>query len=362
MQGQSTEVIERYDGYIPDFIESELEQLYGGRCANAEYFRINGGLEDVGAYRVARGDVPVVVLLYRRDRGTLWVLNQAIAIPRAEVERFVAHMFSAFRELRRIDFHAIATEATGLPYPSLALQSREDTVAELPGTVEEYEASLGKSTRHNLRRYGARLQRDHPDFRFSVVPREQIGREHLQMLQRLNRERLQDKGRPSTLDDAEMHKLRQLSARYGLVTLATIGGDAVGGMLSFVVGDGVSFRIIAHDPSYDDYSLGFIIYFMTICEAIRRGCRHMNFGWDYYPYKLRLGGQRRPLLMLSVYRSRFAYVRDGGSILMRALANARQQLALSVRRGALSGVRSARLLHALAGKLRRAFGRKMVSP
>lgn len=362
MHGQSTEVIERFDDYIPDFIESELEQLYCGRFANAEYFRIDGGLEGVGAYRVARGDAPVVVLLYRRDRGKLWVLNQAIAIPRAEVERFAAHMFSAFPELRRIDFHAIATEATGLSYPSLALQSREDTVAELPGTVEEYEASLGKSTRHNLRRYGARLKRDHPDFRFSVVPREQIGAEHLQMLQRLNRERLQDKRRPSTLDDAEMRKLRQLAARYGLVTLATIGGDAVGGMLSFVVGDGISFRIIAHDPSYDDYSLGFLIYFMTICEAIRLGCRQMNFGWDYYPYKIRLGGRSRPLMTLSVYRSRLAYALDAVGILMRSIAHGRQHLALSVRRASLSGVRSARVLHALAGKLRRAFGRKMVSP
>lgn len=362
MRADTSEVIEHYDGHVPAFIESELEQLYGGRFANAEYFRIHGGLDGAGAYRVVRGESPAVVLLYRRDHRKLWVLNQAIAIPRAEVERFASHMFSAFPQLRRIDFHAIATEPKGLSYPALALQSNEDTVAELPATVEEYEASLGKSTRHNLRRYGARLQRDHPDFRFSVVPREAIGSEQLQMLQRLNRERLQDKGCPSTLDDAEMHRLSQLAGRYGLVTLATIGGNAVGGMLSFVVGDGISFRIIAHDPSYDDYSLGFLIYFMTICEGIRRGCRHMNFGWDYYPYKIRLGGQRRPLTKLSVYRSRFAYGLDAPSILMRALAHGRQRLAISVRGAARSGVRSARWLHSLAGMLRRTFGRRMVLP
>lgn len=362
MQNEAAEVVERYDGYVPDFIESELERLYGGRFANAEYFRIYGGLDGVSVYRFVRGGASAVVLLYRRERGTLWVLNQAIEIPRAEVERFASHMFGAYPEVRRIDFHAVSSDPKGLPYPRLALPSRQDTVADLPASVEEYEASLGKSTRHNLRRYGARLQRDHPDFRFSVVPREAIDSEQLQMLQRLNRERLHDKGRSSTLDEAEMRSLQQLAARYGLVTLATIGGDAVGGMLSFVVGDGISFRIIAHDPSYDDYSLGFLIYFMTICEAIRRGCRHMNFGWDYYPYKIRLGGRSRPLLMLSVYRSRFAYALDAGSILMRVLANGRQQMALSVRRASLSGVRSARLLHALGGKLRRAFGRKMVSP
>lgn len=357
MDKEAAVAIDIYDGHVPSFIEDELEQLYGARYACVEYFRVYQGLEGVCAYRVACGGKPQVILLYQHRHHTLWVLNQAISIDAEQLQRFTECMFARHPQVRRIDFHSIDADASGLHWPKQCLLTREDTVAALPVSVDEYLASLGKSTRHNLRRYRERLLREHPGFELRVVPRQQIGSEHLHLLQMLNRERLDSKGRLSTIDDTELHRLRQLSARYGMVTLACIGDKVVGGMLCFIIGKGITFRIIAHDPSYDDYSLGFLIYFMTICEAIRQGCTQMNFGWDYYPYKLRLGGQRRRLAMLTLYRSRLAYAMDASSLLLRQASRLRQEMAAALREAAASGSPHARLVQALAGNARRLLHR-----
>ncbi len=357
MDKRVTDSIEVYDGHVPAFIEQELERLYHGRHSCIEYFRLYQGLEGVSVYRAARAGEPQVILLFRHDAGKLWVLNQAIPIDATQLQQFADTMFLRYPRVRRIDFHAIATEARSLSYPSQCLMAREDIVADLPATVYDYLTSLGKNTQRNLRRYRERLLRDHPGFAFGVVPRAEIGAEHLRTLQRLSCERLDGKGRTSTIDDTEFHRLRQLSAHYGLVTQARIGDQVVGGMLCFVIGDGISFRIIAHDPAWNDYSLGFLIYFMTICEAIRLGCTTMNFGWDHYPYKLRLGGHRRRLAMLTLYRSRLACVRDAGGLLARRVAQLRQDLVMSLRDSALSGSAGARWLQALAGSARRLLRR-----
>ena len=362
MNKGAAESIEIYDGEVPAFVEEELERLYGGRYACVEYFRVYQGLQGVSVYRLTRERKPAVILLYQHVRDRLWVLNQAIAIDTDELRRFSQSMFRVYPKVNRIDFHAVAIDASSLSYPHQTLIAREDTIAPLPATVDEYVASLGKSTRHNVRRYRERLLRDHPEFDLRVVPRDGIRAEHLRALQRLNRERLDDKGRASTIDETEFQRLQQLSARYGLVTLACIGDQIVGGMLCFVIGDGITFRIIAHDRAYDDYSLGFLIYFMTICEAIRLGCTQMNFGWDYYPYKVRLGGQRRKLAMLTLYRSRFAYARDAVGLLTRRAAQLRQDLAVSLREAALSGSRRAQWLHAIAGGARRLMQRGAAQP
>ncbi len=353
MDKEAAVAIDIYDGHVPSFIEDELEQLYGARYACVEYFRVYQGLDGVCAYRVACGGKPQVILLYQYRHHTLWVLNQAIRIDAAQLQRFAERMFARHPQVRRIDFHSIDADAGSLPWPKQCLITREDTVAALPATVDDYLASLGKSTRHNLRRYRERLLRDHPGFELRVVPREQIDGEHLRVLQHLNRERLDNKGRSSTIDEAEMYRLRQLSARYGLVTLACIGDKVVGGMLCFMIGKGITFRIIAHDPACDDYSLGFLIYFMTICEAIRQGCTQMNFGWDYYPYKLRLGGQRRRLAMLTLYRSRLAYAMDASSLLARQASRLKRDVVAALREAAASGSPHARFMQALAGNARR---------
>lgn len=360
MENQASVAIDIYDGQVPSFIEGELECLYGARHACVEYFRVYYGLDGICTYRAACEGEPRLILLYQQAHHTLWVLNQAIRIEPADLQRFARSMFSHYPRVRRIDLHAV--DADGAGYPSQRLVTREDMQAALPASVDDYVAGLGKNTRRNIRRYTRRLLRDHPGFEIRVVPRAQINNEHLRVLQRLSRERLAGKGLLSTLDETELHRLRQLSARYGLVTLACIGDRIVGGMLCLVIGNCVNFRIIAHDPEFDDYSLGFLICFTTTCEAIRQGCTQMNLGWGHYPYKLRLGGRRRSLAMLTLYRSRLAYAMDAAGLLARRSAQLRQQLALGLRSAAASGDTGARLMHALAGSLRRLWQRSAPQP
>ncbi len=360
MESQASVSIDIYDGQVPSFIEGELESLYGARHACVEYFRVYHGLDGVSTYRAAFDGEPRLILLYQQRHHILWALNQAIRIEPADLQGFAQAMFSRYPRVRRIDLHAV--DADGAGYPSQRLLMREDMEGTLPGDVDDYVAGLGKSTRHNIRRYTGRLMRDHPGFELRVVPRAQINSEHLRVLQRLSRERLAGKGQLSTLDETELHRLRQLSARYGLVTLAVIGDRIVGGMLCLVIGKCVNFRIIAHDPEYDDYSLGFLVYFMTICEAIRQGCTKMNFGWGHYPYKLQLGGRRRSLAMLTLYRSRLAYALDAVGLLARRAAQLREQFASGLHSAAASGKPHARFLHALAGSMRRLWQRSAAQP
>jgi hypothetical protein len=113
-----------------------------------------------------------------------------------------------------------------------------------------------------------------------------------------------DKNKVSGINEGEVDRILALVKECGgLVGIATIDGRVCGGLINYRVGTNYFMPVIAHDPEYNDYRLGTICCYLTICECITRGGKEFHFLWGREEYKSRFLGIQRDLDTLNVYRS-----------------------------------------------------------
>jgi hypothetical protein len=235
------------------------------------------------------------------------VLNQAVQVDAELAElinEFATFMFDRFNGLRKISFRYIEIEKP-VTYKVWRVwdAERTDVLLKVPARVEDYVQGLGKHTRHNIRRYMKRLTDDHPSFEVRVLERQEISEPHLHALFRHSAKRLSDKTGMTGEGEAEFGRVKSMAKACGFVCVVIIHDQISAGVICYRLGENFSFRLVGHDTNYDKYSLGFLIYYITICECIKVGGRTLNLGWGEYPYKLRLGGIARNLSHLDIYTS-----------------------------------------------------------
>lgn len=316
-----------YEGSIPAFIEAELPVRYGDIHSTLAHLRIYGGLDAITHTYVARRfGIPVSIFLFRCERNAVRVINEGMAIEDGEIDRFAAYIFASFPSVQVITFHAVQTAIQRLAFPSQHYVCTASIVLPLPASAEEYVAGLGKNMRRNLRRYMDKLKRDFPSFRFDVFEKEQVRAEHVRQIMNLNRARIAGKNKTYAIDDEE-DKIVALTRQTGMVGLATVDGVVVAGSIGYLVGGHYFFKIIAHDPKYNEYSAGILCCYLTICECIARGCKEYNFMWNEYEYKFALGASPRSLEHVVVYRSLLHLLRHAGTAVRVALNRQRYRLA-----------------------------------
>lgn len=302
-----------YEGPVPTFIETELPARYGDIHSTLAHLRIYGGLDAVTHTYVARRlGIVVSLFLFRCERNAVRVINEGMAIEDEEIDRFAAYIFANFPSVHVISFHAVLTAIQRLAFPSQHYICTASIVLPLPASAEAYVAGLGKNMRRNLRRYMDKLKRDFPSFRFEVFEKEDVHREHVRDIMNLNRARIAGKNKTYAIDDEE-EKIVALARETGMVGVATIDGVVLAGSVGYLVGDNYFFKIIAHDPKYNEYSAGILCCYLTICECIARGCKEYNFMWNEYEYKFALGAHPRNLEHVVVYRSRLHLLRYAGT-------------------------------------------------
>ncbi|HEY0843922.1 MAG TPA: GNAT family N-acetyltransferase [Noviherbaspirillum sp.] len=297
-----------HEGAVPAAIEAALPALYGNIHSTLAHLRIYGGLDQVTHTYVARrhGNI-IAVFLFRLDGDVIRVINEGMQVGDHEIDRFAGYVFAKWRWVKVIIFHAIESTIRMPAYLCQRYVCTANIVLPLPSTADAYVASLGKNMRRNLRRYMDKLKRAHPSFRFDVFEREGADERHVRELLNLNRARITGKNKAFAIDDEE-EKIIALVKETGLVGVATIDGQVMGGAVGYLVGDCYHFKIIAHDPKYNDYSAGILSCYLMICECIRRGCREYNFMWNEYEYKFALGAFSRGLEHVVIYRSRLQFL------------------------------------------------------
>lgn len=89
-----------------------------------------------------------------------------------------------------------------------------------------------------------------------------------------------------------------------MLSLLRLDGRICAGTINFRAGDNYFLEVIAHDPAYNDYRLGTLCCYLTICECIAREGKEYHFLWGAHDYKFRLLGVQRELDHLTIYRSR----------------------------------------------------------
>ncbi len=294
---------EWYENEIPDFSEETMERLYGNLFSSMAHFRVRGGADNASTFVARRGSEIISLLLFRRRRGKLNVLNEGMRLDSEEARCFADYAFDRYKSVNVIQFHAVDPGELDLPYPTQRFNCLEDIVLDAPPTPETYLASLGKSTRSYLNRYRRKLQRDFPSFRHEVVDGKAVDERQVREIVQLNRTRMNAKGRESIIDDRETRQIIRMVRECGSVGIVTIDGRLCAGAINYRCGDNYFLDVIAHDPAYNDYRLGTLCCYLTISEYIARGCQQYHFLWGQYDYKYRLGGVRRDLADVIIYRS-----------------------------------------------------------
>lgn len=293
-----------YDSPLPSFIEGELERLHRNVFASLARLRSQGLAQQVSAYVVRHGGRVTTLLLFRRERGTVHVLNEAIALGRAELEDFARTLFDSYAGVGAISFDAIDCRIDRLPYPYQQFNSLEDIVLELPATAGVYFAALGKNMRASLKRYQKKIAADFPDFAYAVHEGSEVSEQRLGEIVALSCARIASKHQAPTHTDAKTAQLARLVKARGVVLVATIGGRVCAGVICTQFGGNFFMHVVAHDPAYDDYRLGKLCCYFSICDAIARGAKEYHFLWGRQEYKYRLLGVQRDLDRVVVYRSR----------------------------------------------------------
>lgn len=311
--------ISLYATAIPDAVEHDLENLYQHLYSTLAHHRAYGGLAPgTMAYVARKHGQPLAVLLLRLEKNTVRVLNEQIYLAPEELNRFAHHAFQIFPDATAILFHAIDTDAQAIRFPCQHFHCTEDIVLTLPASIDGYRARLGKATRSYLNRYLNKLRRDFPAVRHEVYLQEEINPHHLRQIIDMNRARMAGRNKESYIDEAEAQRIVDMALRCGLVSLITIDGRVCAGAINFRIGDHYFLKVIAHDSAYNDYRLGTLCCYLSICECIARGGKEYHFLWGRYDYKYRLLGVQRDLDHVAVYRS-YAHMLLNGRMALRNL-------------------------------------------
>lgn len=319
MQGQEV-TISLYEGSVPELAAAELDRLYRNPYCSLQHHRLHGAIDAATCTYIARTNGEVsAVLLFKREGATLRVLNEQLRIDAAEVERFARHVFAAYAGINIIVFHAVDLQGKSISLPYQDFCCTEDIVAELPASVDAYRARLGKSTRSYISRYLNRLRREFPDMQHEVVDGADVDEQDLLDIIGMNAARMQGKQHESYIDHAETQRILTMVRERGLVSLLRLGGRLRAGAINLRYGDSYFLKVIAHDPAYDQYRLGTLCCFLTICACIERGGAEYHFLWGRYEYKYRLAGVQRDLHHVALYRSRAQVLRHGGLAMRNAM-------------------------------------------
>lgn len=311
--------IAHYDNDIPHFAEAELERLYGAVYSSLIHLRLHGSLSNASTYVARKGDNIVAIFLFRREKNCIRVLNEGMILGSEEVERFADYVFAIYDNISIIVFHSVQISLDSFARPYQCFACGEDIAATLPASVDAYIARLGAATRKNIRRHKHRIERTFPSFQFRIGVKEEVEEQHLREIISFNHARMAGKGRVSTIDEQRTQEILHLVRERGFVTLVLIDDRVCGGAITVRLGDTFASLVNAHDPHYDDYRLGTICCFLTICACIERGGKRFDFRWGQYEYKTALLGEHSDLYHLTVYRSRLHFAANGNTVLKTAM-------------------------------------------
>lgn len=339
---------------IPAFAEGELDRLYGNIYASMKEWRVTGELRsDVSVYVERKGGIVTTLYLFRLNGREARVLNEGIRVDSAEAERFAEAIFAACSSVGAITFHAVRNTVHRLHYPSHRYECLEDIVLALPSSGDAYLASMGSATRSYIKRYLNKARRSLPSFQHDVTYGADIDAQELHEVIAFNKLRMEGKGKEQGIDERQLHRIVALAKECGMLSVVRIDGKIRAGTINFRIGDNYFLEVIAHDPAYNEFRLGTLCCYLTICECITRNGREYHFLWGPQEYKFRLQGIQEELHHLTIYRSRWHALLCTG-VVMQNLRREWSRKGRAWLRHARTGESGAgRLLNRVIGTLRR---------
>lgn len=304
-----------YRDRVPEFVHEPLDRLYRHLHSSSAYHTIYSDLSDGRHTFVARRhDEIIAVILFRFEGNRVRVLNEQCFFEPEVIDAFSQHVFDNHPKAQLVSFPVIQKTPAMLSRPFQHAKCTQDIVLALPQSTEQYLANLGKSTRTYIKRYFNKLRRCFPSVSWITCDGSEANEDQVRAIIAFNRARMAGKYKSSYIDDAEEERIMRLVRKCGLVTVITIDGRVCAGTINYRVAENYFLKVIAHDPAYDDYGLGTLCCYLTICECIARKGDQYHFLWGRYEYKYRLLGVQRDLSHLLIYRSRLHMLRNAATV------------------------------------------------
>jgi hypothetical protein len=309
-----------YENEIPHFVEAALDRRYGSLFSSLLHFRIKQRLTPrTSTYVSRRGDEIVSILLFEHEAGKVTVFNDLIDISEEEIRQFADYIFAAYGSVTTICFPAIRTHLQHFPYPRQQFFSAEDIVVALPDNIQTYFKNLSKKKRENIKYYRNQLTRKFPSFEYRILPAEEISEELIRHIIDFNKVRMADKNKVSTINDEEERWIIALAKTCGLVGVVTIDGRVCAASICCRVADNYYLLVIGHVPEYNEFSLGTLCCYQTICACIERGGKELHFMWGRLDYKHSFLGVQRGYDRVDIYRTRAAFLRNAMVVMKTAV-------------------------------------------
>lgn len=316
---------EWHDGRIPGFVAPVLETLYGSLYSSLPQLAL-GGLDNVNTYCAQAAGRPQALYLFVREGAAARVINEGMAVAGADADRFAGQLFGRYREIKRIEFHAVALNGKPAGWPALCFTLNEDIVIALPDSEASYLASLGKSIRKSLRQNLARA----PRLAHRVIPGCDVDGPLVDQIIAFNHGRLAAKQHRSALDRVAALQLLELVQAQGMAGIVTLDERLCAGTLACRIGSDVYSLVNAHDPSYDRLSLGNLSRYLMITAAIRSGARRFHLLGGNFRSKRTWGAERQPLHHLVIYRDSQRLLANLPRVAFLALREQRYQLGMAL--------------------------------
>jgi CelD/BcsL family acetyltransferase involved in cellulose biosynthesis len=311
---------------LPADLSGRLPELYRSAFSVVGYFDAFQGVAAPAGLLLGTPERPRHVLCYTVDGRRARLLNELVAIERADVERLAQRLFARHPEVRRIRLIKVATNLDGARLPHLRLPGGSDHVIALPPDDRAYEAALGASTRRNLKHWSNKLRRARTDLRFETLDRGAITSALVARVVEMNRARMRVKARASGLDEAYQRSLSRFLGDFGVATIIRFGDEVVAGTLCSRVAGRFFLHVIAHDPRHDALRLGHLCLRESIRVAIAERATAFHLLWGDFDYKRHLLGVRERMFDWFLYRTRLDKWRDLPTLVERAKRIARSHL------------------------------------
>jgi hypothetical protein len=308
-----------YEGEVPAFVEAELDSLYQHINSSLSHYAVRRKASGASTYIARNGERAIAILLFKREKKKVSVINEMIDIAAEELERFATYIFTNDTSVAAISFSLIGNQIGRLRFPCHQYEISEDIVLTLPATPEAYLESLSSKMRRNIRRYMRAIARDNPGFRFETFAGNEIKDQYLHDLMNLKKINIGQKNLRFGMDADEVEWIFKQAKLSGLVTVALIGDRVCCGSISLRVYDHYFGEIVSYDPAYQKYSPGILCCYQAICDQIARGAKESHLCWGRYQYKYKLLGVQRDRASLDIYRSRAAYCRNAGTVFVKTV-------------------------------------------
>ena len=231
---------------VPPGVAEELPELYNTLLSTEDWFEIEDGVKPTGACLL---EAPHHVILFHVSGDTIEVLNKEFDIGPSSAERACRALFRALPEARRIHLEVLFPPWE-FKLPTRILYWTDHMIVDLPDTVDDYLASLGKRTRHRVRSTWRRLLKAHPDTTVEMVTSSDHPDEFVQPMIAWKNQRFNARGEQTVWqgNPGAEADLAELVRRRGRTRVTRIDGRVAAVNFNFPVGESMYALQSAFDP------------------------------------------------------------------------------------------------------------------